>query len=199
MDSLILRLEEIPLDGEDLIMMSEKLGNPNVSFMGYNELENVVNIFDIFKGTVQSVFILLDIRNDRDMRSIGHWVLLGKNKRKLYYYDPYGLNLGKDLVLTGSEPYLTMLLSKRELDVNHFRHQMFRDEINTCGRHLVVRAFFNYMTNDEYDKQVIRPLKTFVTDNDVFVTLMTGFLAKSDNVVAKFFQKKRVRPGGPRT
>lgn len=185
MISLVNGLEKIPLSGCDLVSMCSKLGNPNTCFIDdYDSLRHVRTVEDLFGGA-NSIFILLDIFSQRDpMSQIGHWIVLCLgNNDALQFFDPYGNSLEKDLELTGEEPYLKNLLREYKIDENKYKYQKYSDDVNTCGRHDVVRALFHFLSNDEYHDRVVEPLlkKNLVKNADVFVSLMTGFLGcKSD-------------------
>lgn len=189
MDDLITRLELLPLTGADLVMMSNKLGNAKTRFIIYDNLRNIKKVDELFAG-VNSVFILFQIRNMSGPPSVGHWAVLIKTRKGLSYYDPYGLVLSEDIELSGEPAWLEKLLKGQEVEMNRHRHQKFRNEVQTCGRHTVVRSVFHFMTNDEYDRLVIKPILHFVEDADVFVSIMTAFLDDTDEVIRAFFKSK---------
>lgn len=196
MDDLVTRLEAIPLSGDDLVMMATKMGNQGASFFLYNDLRSIKSV-DELMGAHNSVFILFDIVADGQIAPVGHWNVVIRNDHGISVYDPYGLSLGQDLVLTGEPPYLTDILGRGDpIDDSKFRHQLFKDELNTCGRHTVVRSIFWFMTNAQYNDLVIVPLTRdkVVRDPDAFVSLMTAFLDNSDRVVFEFFVKRVMRP-----
>ena len=196
MDDLVTRLEAIPLSGDDLVMMATKLGNPHTRFYLYNQLRDIKSVDALMAGH-NSVFILFDIVADGQITPVGHWNVVIQNDHGISVYDPYGLTLGQDLVLTGEPPYLTDILSRgAPIDDSKFRHQMFKDDLNTCGRHTVTRAVFWFMTNAQYDELVIAPLTRdkIVRDPDAFVSLLTAFLDDSDRVVFEFFVKRVMGP-----
>lgn len=189
MDNLINRIEEIPLSGVDLNDMSRALGQLHTKSILYEELEEIQKIDDLFND-VNTVYILLNIQGER-MGTVGHWVALIKNKNGLVYYDPYALALSQDIELTGEKPWLEILLSKEpSVDYNIFRHQKFKDETQTCGRHTVIRGLFWFMTNAEYNRLVMLPVLNFVKDPDTFAALLTGFLGPSDRVITEFFKSR---------
>lgn len=191
MDDLIARIEEIPLTGDDLTTMSQKLGNNNTHFVFYEDLATIGNLKELF-GRSNTVFILFQIREQGGIAAIGHWAALIKNRHGVVYYDPYGLALSEDIALGGEPNWLDRLLRGTRVDINKIRHQRFRKDVNTCGRHTVSRALFYFMTNAEYDQLVIRPLidGRSVADGDVYVSLLTAFLDESDMVVREFFMRR---------
>ena len=166
--------------------MSRALGNPHTKSILYEELEGLRDIEDLFRDA-NSVYILLQIQGER-MGSVGHWVALCKNEKGLSYYDPYALNVSQDIQLTGEPPWLEKLLQGKNVDVNRFRHQRFKDEVNTCGRHTVVRSLFWFMNNMDYNRLVVVPIRPFVNNVDTFSSLMTAFLGPSDRMIQQFFR-----------
>lgn len=178
---LIQELETIPLSGLDLMQMSNKLGNPHTEWILYDHLSTMKTVEDLFRGGVNSNFILFTISTEQGPARIGHWITLIKRGSSYSYYDPYGLTISQDIILSGEPPHLERLLRGKTVEVNRERHQLMKAEVNTCGRHCVVRALLFRRTNAEYGK-VLQQSKPFVMDNDVFVSLLTAFLSKSDQV-----------------
>lgn len=191
MDDLITRIEEIPLTGEDLVMMSNKLGNQNTRFIFYENLSGAKSIETLF-ADANTVYILFQIREQGGIAAIGHWAALIQNKNGISYYDPEGLVLSEDIALSGEPDWLAKLLRGKKVDMNKTKHQTDREDVNTCGRHTVIRGLFHFMTNRQYDQLVIRPLidGKLVASPDVFVSLMTAFLDDSDRVIREFFMSR---------
>lgn len=189
MDDLIARLEGLPLSGSDLNLMSSKLGVSNTRFVEYDNLKNE-SLDSLFANSC-CVFILFELVDRTGMlRKIGHWAVLIKNLNGLVYYDPYGLSVSEDIRLTGESAWLEKLLVGQQVDVNSNRHQRFRDETNTCGRHCVIRTLFHFMSNREYNDLVIKGVQMHVDSPDTFVSLMTAFLADADQVIETFFRSR---------
>lgn len=200
MDNLIQRIEILDLSLEDLDMMSKKMGNLHTKGMLYEELKNVDDIDKLFPaedepGHINSIYFLFQIRN-MPQQTVGHFAVLMKRADRYIYFDPYGLSLGEDLVLTGEPPYLTDLLKGRKVDVNTVRYQQWRDQTQTCGRHVVMRSIFHFMSNKQYDDLIIKPVKKMVNNVDTYVILATMLLSKSDDVIRMFFKEKAL-PGQP--
>ncbi len=194
MDNLISQLENIPLDGDDLETMANSLGVSRVSSIMYSQLKGK-SLEDLFSGS-DAVFILYEIKNkdgrDQSKNTVGHWILLVNNDKGVSYYDPYGLSISQDLHITGEPDFYSQLFKNTKVDVNDKRHQKFRDDVNTCGRHCVGRSIFWFMTNKEYDSLVLKPIISarMVSTLDVYVSILTAFLDKSDKVVLSFFKDK---------
>lgn len=198
MDDLVDDLTRIPLTGDDLIEIASKLGakKEQMGWITYSKLDDISNINQLFENGVICVYILIQPEG----QSIGHWVLLAKNKHGLLYYDPYGLSESEDAAIAMNDR-LPKLLKNMQVDVNDVQHQKFGtdakgDVINTCGRFTATRCFFSWMTNKEYDQKIIQPLirNKHVDDADTFINLLTGFLSDSDMVVETFLMQKGKDP-----
>lgn len=194
--NFIEQLEEIPLDGRDLIIMSTKLGNPGCKWMLYDDLANVKHISDLFESGINTMYILLEIEDS--VEPIGHWISIinytsGTNIDYDYgHYDPYGFSIDQELSFTHSQPLLEDLLAGQRLEENRHQHQSFKHkktDVNTCGRHVVSRSVFYYMSNQDYDKLIIEPIlkDNWIRDPDTMVSLLTAFLPPNDDVVREYF------------
>lgn len=197
------QLEEIPLNGDDLVIMSRKLGNPNTYWILYEDLIDITDIDQLFLNNKNTVYILLEINNNRGS-SIGHWICLikyGNNQDFEYaHYDSYGLDVDEELHFTHAKPLLNNLVKGVRLDESRVRHQAFSGkklDINTCGRHTVFRAIFYYLNNREYDKLIVQPVLKHkdVKDLDVLVAVVTAFLQPDDDIVRQFFMNKSLSGG----
>ena len=186
MDNLVSRLENIPLTGEDLCEMVRKLGNHGVRVYKYDDLSRIKTPDQLF-GNSNTVLLLLQIKSGH--QSIGHWVAVVRNDAGYFYYDPYGLSVEQDMKLTGEKNYINIIFSSTKLRINHHRHQLFKDHVNTCGRHCVLRSLFHSLSNSQYNDKVIKPLirNHIISNADAFVSLMTAFLDNSDRALFNFF------------
>jgi len=199
------QLEEIPLDGNDLITMSTKLGNPKCKWMVYDDLARMNTIEALFEEGNNTMYILLQIQSE-DGNQIGHWISIIKYDTKAGntsgfeygHYDPYGFTIDEELSFTHAKPLLTNLLTGVRFEENRVRHQQFTNRttsINTCGRHTVSRSVFYYLTNKDYNNLIIKPVlsKNDVRNPDVMVAVLTGFLPPNDDPVRAFFMNRASR------
>ncbi len=191
---LIQKLETIPLSGQDLIEICTKLGNPDVMWMLYDDLSEIRSLDELFQGGINTVLLLLQIKHEDGIQSVGHWVALMDNKKSenVIYYDPYGLSINEDLQITNEPDLLSRLLSGKNVDINHFRHQNIKSEVNTCGRHTCLRSVFYFLSNKDYNDDIIMPpiKNKEVRDADIMISLITGLLSKSDEVVKKILTER---------
>jgi hypothetical protein len=195
--NLITRIEEITLSGEDLMKMYSCIGTESydkrtVKFLIYNDLNRYRNIDELFEnGKLVAVYILLQIQYGDN--PVGHWITIIRNyeKKKIYYYDPYGLSIEKELYITQEPRYIVDLLKGLDVQVNNIKHQQFKENINTCGRHCVLRSTFHHLDNLEYNNYVIKPLTgTYNITPDQVVSFFTSFIGPSNEVLKNFFAKK---------
>ena len=176
---LVSSLEKIPLDGDDLESMATCLGVDAKSLL-YSDLKGKT-LSSLF--THDNIYVLYDIRSDPSV--VGHWVCLMKRGDDLYYYDPYGMSISQDLEVTNEPDYFS-LFKGVDINVNPHRHQEFKEEVNTCGRHCVSRSMWG--TNQEYNKLVTSISE--VKNVDTYVSILTAFLDESDR------SKLMLTPGG---
>lgn len=183
--NLITEIEGVPLDGSDLRTMANKLGNNAVKSLLYDNLAGLT-LDDLFSD-VNTVFVLYRIRNAGGPNPVvGHWVALIKNDMGFQYYDPYGLSISQDLQITGEPDHFRRLFKGKSINVNKKRHQRFKNEVNTCGRHCVSRSTAWFLTNGEYD-DLLQPIVQghMVSTLDVYVSILTMFLDDSDKAVLR--------------
>lgn len=195
--NLVTILESIALSGEDLIEISSKMGNPDVSWMLYDDLDKVSKIEELFTNGITCVFLLLQIRHTDGVQSVGHWVALSiLEDGTTIYYDPYGLSINEDLLITKEPDLILKLLQNKNVDINDRQHQSIKHETNVCGRHCCLRSIFHFLTNRQYHETVIAPLieSKQVANPDIMISLITGLLSRSDDVVLKILQPKKTVP-----
>ncbi len=198
---IVIKLESIPLTGMDLIQISSKMGNSNVDWILYDDLANVKSLDELFSGDnnrqrLNSIFVLLQIRNSNGIESVGHWICLidqiSESGETIIYYDPYGLSINEDLVITKEPDLLSRLLKGKKVDISHFRHQNIKNETQVCGRHCCLRAIFHFLSNKDYNDDIMMPpiKNKEVKDADIMISLITGLLSKSDEVVKKIVSER---------
>ena len=201
MDSIVQNIEAVPLTGDDLIMITNKMGNNKVKWIQYLDLqkfESIDQLFEINRQTNEhrfnSVFILIDIRDGQTIQPIGHWINLSIIFNRVggitvSYYDPYGLSINEDLLISMQPDLFHKLLRREKLDVNTSRHQQFKSFLQNCGRHCCVRSIFHFLNNKQYNDLIHKDItKHNVRNADVFVSVMTAFLAKTDEVILNMLQ-----------
>ena len=201
MDSIVQNIEAIPLTGSDLVTMSNKMGNNKVKYMRYLDLQRFQSIDQLFELNRKTnehryccIFILIDVRDGQTIQPIGHWISLSIILNRVggvtvCYYDPYGLSINEDLLISMQPDLFHKLLRREKVDVNKFQHQKFKALVNVCGRHISVRSIFHFLTNKQYNDLIMKPItRNDVLDADVLVSLMTFSLAKSDETIVNMLR-----------
>lgn len=190
--SLVSNIEELPLSGDDLLTIARSLNMTKSKFMIYEDLHNIESLDQVFEDKYVACYLLLQIRGD-NAPVVGHWVCLifHRDRNQYYYYDPYGLSIKEDLSLTHEHSHIENLLKGKNIIVNTHRHQLMKDDVNTCGRHAVLRSVFWHLKGDEYHKHVIEPcIKNHQVNNpDTLVALITGLISRTDEPLIAFFNK----------
>ena len=156
MDSLIKRLEQVPVSIENLTKVVPK----HTICKLYTDLKK-----PLFDPGIQCVIVLLQSKTD----DIGHFVLLIKRRSSVEYWSSYGHNPQYAIRLTGNDDRLIKLLPKGYV-TNRFK---FQNETNaeTCAMHCLARSIFYQTTNQDYIK-MFRYKVTLQKPDDI-VTIMT--------------------------
>lgn len=100
-------------------------------------------------------------------KNYGHWTCLFKlNNNNVEFFDPYAMKPDEELKLIPLHfrkinnqlfPHLSHLLynSKYTIHYNDYPLQEYVNDVNTCGRHCIVRLLFKNMSIDNYIKIMI--------------------------------------------
>lgn len=167
-------------------MMKKSLSNDDISeildhktkILTYPELSQYKTLDELLSPHGNVIILYLTGEN------YGHWTCLFKlDKNNVEFFDPYAMKPDRELKLIPMHfrkikkqiyPHLSHLLnnSKYIIHYNDYQLQKYVKDINTCGRHCVVRLLFKNMEIDDYIKimtdQNINP--------DQIVTYLTSFL-----------------------
>jgi hypothetical protein len=166
------KAEEIDLTGEDLHRMTD--GKSNI--IKYSDLRHYNNINDAL-GQYGACIIL----HEEEM-NYGHWVLLFKvNNTTLEHFDSYGLTIEQELRIAPQttdeqgRPLLSTLINKSGYKLIENLHQLQRkkEDVNTCGRFVVVRLRFRDEPLNEFIKLLT---KNHHFDPDFWVSALTYLL-----------------------
>jgi len=119
----------------------------------------------------------------------GHWVCVIKHPDRIEFFDPYGepnipdkeldhVKSNVKIITNQDYPYLTQLLydSKYPIEYNNYQFQQHADDINTCGRHCIVRVLFKNLLLDQYYQLMKQLRKKSGLDYDQIVTYITESL-----------------------
>jgi len=166
------RIKSYPLSDEDIRKI---LGN-DIKIITYPDLGKMSSINQAFDKKGRCIMLYLT-END----STGHWVCMLNKKSGIEFFDPYGDPPEKPLesvseedkeALGEDEPLLTRLLraSGKKVYYNSYPFQKDKADVNTCGRHSVVRCLYAPYSLQKY-KSVMD--STGMSPDD-FVSALTG-------------------------
>lgn len=150
-------MEEIksyPLGDDDIRKI---LGN-DIKIITYPMLGKMRHIDEAFDKKGRCIMLYLT-HNEHS----GHWVCMLNKGKEIEYFDSYGeppeealddVPLSKLQRLDEDYPYLTKLFrdSGKKVSYNHHPFQKTKDDINTCGRHAVVRCLYAPYSLPKYKK-----------------------------------------------
>lgn len=152
-----------------------------------NLLDNKVNVV-IYKDLkkFKSIDQLLEPYNCciilyESKPKFGHWCSIIKYGNNIEYFNPYGGDIDNSLDNIDNNfkknsnqdyPYLSKLFvdSNYNLHFNEFKFQKRNNNVNTCGRHCVVRCYFKNYDIYEY-KDILDELKGNMDYDDIVVIL----------------------------
>lgn len=140
-------------------------------FLLYDDLQNFKSVDELM--ALGAVIILLEIEAPRAPK-VGHFICLLDHGTHIEHFDSYGLRMDEELDYT-QERHQTMLFKnspKKILD-NTKRLQMFREDIQTCGRWVVTRVLLRNIELDQF-LNIFDHLKPQTPDE--MVTVMTLLL-----------------------
>lgn len=149
----------------------------------YPDLLKYKTIDEVFKNK-DVVFLLYTYKKDPNF--YGHWTVLIKypDNKTIEFYDPYNYKMDDELKFVPNAfkkkynmlfPYLTKLLynSKYKIEYNNYKFQAKAKDINTCGRHVLIRAVLRDINIDEYYKLMKYLKKETGLNYDELVTYLT--------------------------
>lgn len=121
---------------------------------------------DLFNNPFRASVILIE------METTNHWVLINKSPRgAIEFYDSYGIPFHKSQI-SHMKPHLGKVTS------NKIQHQEYSGDINTCGKHVLMRllSLLEYKMNlrshnefisklcDKFNECPDKIVRMFVTD-----------------------------------
>ena len=175
-------VKEYALSNSDI---ENLIGKTNI--FTYPELENIRHIDEVFrkgKNGVETAIMLYLTDDDKT----GHWIALIKKGNTIEMYDPYGNKpekLNKEVGgAMNSSQKMGLLREKVENSGYNLIHnskqvQPISPDINTCGRHAVMRVMFGHLPLDEYHKKINKLTKeNGVSIDDLATALTFDFLGK---------------------
>ena len=166
------QIKDYPLSDADIRTI---LGN-DIKIITYANLAKMNRIEEAFDRKGRCIMLYLT-----ESPNSGHWICMLYKKSGIEFFDPYGEppeSALKDVPQDErdeygeSRPYLTELLraSGKKVYYNTYPFQKIRGDVNTCGRHSVVRCLYAPYSLEKYKKIMD---KTGMTPDD-FVSALTA-------------------------
>lgn len=148
----------------------------NANLMTYREIKNKTSIDDVL-GKNKACVILYETEDYK-----GHWCCIFEVKPELIeFFDPYGYFIDSQLNHIPesykqkkglTHTFLMKLLyysNYKNIEYNNYPLQQLEKDINTCGRHVIVRLLNRNMKLDDYFNKI----RDSGYSPDVYVTLQT--------------------------
>lgn len=171
------------LNGEEMKRIAD------CEILSYPELYNYKSIPQLFENNKNGVIMILYLQNKTANSMVGHWCLLSKRGNICEFFDPYSLmpdsqlkwnDTEKNEALGQDSNYLTKLLydfSKKGgiIEFNNMRFQKKNKFINTCGRHVALRAKFYEIPLKKY-QNLFKKLRKKGYNLDELSVLLTNQL-----------------------
>lgn len=142
---------------------------PNATILKYSQLKN----FD--KLPPLPLILLYEFKPD-----FGHWTSVLETKEGLEHYDSFGFLPDKELeVIVPKEyrkvsgqnyKYLLHLLYNSNKPVNYNQYPFQMEDTSTCGRWVVLRNNFNFLTIDQFKKMIDKTSKQLNISPDELVS-----------------------------
>ena len=118
---------------------------PGLKFIDYKKIHKDTSLKNLLGGG--GVCILWTSPNG----SIGHFTGLFKTKGGLLWFDPTGLAIHRLAEITHNPFILQKKLEKEHhVTYNRFKYQKIRDNVQSCGRHVLCRWNMLHMSDKEY-------------------------------------------------
>lgn len=148
------RVKAYPLSDGDIRAI---LGN-DIKIFTYPQLKRFRSADDLFDSKGRCLVLFLT-----EGPTAGHWCCLLKRGDAIEFFDPYGdspeevkdeIPKSKREQLDMNSPYLTRLLqaSGRPVYYNTYAFQKEKRDINTCGRHCIVRLLYAPKSLETYKR-----------------------------------------------
>lgn len=170
---IIKELKKKPLSGKEIYDSCDG----NINIYTYKDLLSFNTIDQAF-GDKNAIALLYETKP-----KYGHWVGLLRYNGHIEFFDSYGKFIDDQLdfvprkfrrQLGEDYPYLSKLLyeSPYEIIYNPYKLQKSKDEISSCGRHVIMRCTFYDFPLDDYVRMLTS--KTEINNPDEFVTYLTA-------------------------
>jgi len=148
------RVKAYPLSDGDI----RRVLGEDIKVFTYPQLKRLRSADDLFDSKGRCIILFLT-----ESETAGHWCCLLNKKKGIEFFDPYGddpegvkdeIPKSKRDHLDMNQPYLMRLLeaSGRPVYYNTFAFQKEKRDINTCGRHCLVRLLYAPSSLETYKR-----------------------------------------------
>jgi len=166
------KLKSYPLSDADI----RRILGSGIKIITYPDLNKMSDISQAFDKKGRCIMLYLT-----ENSSTGHWTCMLNKPSGIEFFDPYGnppdyvlqeLPMEQREELGEAQPILTELLkaSGKPVYYNSYGFQKDKADVNTCGRHSVVRCLYDTKSLDEYKKI----MDTSGMSPDNFVSALTA-------------------------
>ena len=150
-----------------------------LTYQYLNKIDNINELLEPYKN-----FILLYLSKPK----FGHWVCVLKHPDRIEFFDPYGGTYEPDVELDEIDnhikkitnqdfPYLSQLIydSRYPVEFNNYQFQQYGDDIQTCGRHCIMRVLLKDLLLDDYYEFMNELSRKFNINFDQIVTIVSEY------------------------
>lgn len=154
--------------------------NKHINIISYDDIIKTNNLDSLFNG---DDYFIIFYPNSYSLSGglFGHYCCLIKNNDYYYFYDSYGKQPDTQKPSYNKEEFYKekqnslikhFINSGCIIDYNNYKHQR-QGEINTCGRHCLLRCYYSQYNNDQYNQIVKFLCKRYKLKNiDELVSLI---------------------------
>ena len=145
-------IKSYPLSDDDI----RKILGRDIKILTYADLAKLKDIRQAFDSKGRCILLYLTMSD-----TSGHWVCMLNRGNSIEYFDPYGDAPNHALKTISAEerqeygeerPYLTDLMKASGMPIyyNTYPFQKDKTDVNTCGRHSVMRCLYAPYSLDKY-------------------------------------------------
>lgn len=148
-----------PLSFEQLRDLARKHFNKEFRIVEYKDIINANSLDDFIKPHEAII-----IYYPTESMTFGHYVALVRNGDTVFFHDSYGNRPDSERIKVNPSLYRgegetnslieKLLKSGLNVDYNNHKHQQFKNNSCTCGRHSLMRCGFGNLSTEQYDKML---------------------------------------------
>lgn len=121
----------------------------DIKIIEFPKLEQYNNINELLP-LKKDYCIIFYIENIINGSQVGHWTALMRDNNKYFFFDSYGITEKNELSFISKQKrlkynedinYLDKLLKNTNYTNNKYKYQKFKNNINTCGRYVLIILF----------------------------------------------------------